>query len=251
MTAPALLEVCDLSYAYGDHVAVDGMSFTLRRGEALGLLGPNGAGKTTTFSCLAGLRRPRSGELRLEGRTFLPFACDTDRAVLGLVPQEVSLYADLTARENLAFFGRIQGVAPEELDDRIAAALTLAGLEDRADHRIATFSGGMKRRLNLAVATLHQPPILLLDEPTVGVDPHSRHHLFAALERLRDGGASLLYSTHAMEDAQRLCDRIVVLDHGRVLAVGTHEELAAGVGEPGADLETVFLHLTGRSLRDS
>lgn len=246
----ALLEASDLTFRYGDRLTVDRVSFTIERGEILGLLGPNGAGKTTTISCLVGLLRPSSGHLRFEGVPFDPTRDVSQRSRIGLVPQDLALYGALTARENLRFFAEMFGVSKSDLDAACARGLAIAGLEDRANDRVDTFSGGMKRRLNLAVGELHSPALLILDEPTVGVDPQSRNHVFEALEKLRAAGRTLLYTTHYMEEAKRLCDRIAILDGGKLLALGTASELATHAGIPGADLEQVFLKLTGRTLRD-
>ncbi len=245
-----LLEVRDLAYSYGDREAVCGVSFEIRRGEIFGLLGPNGAGKTTTIACIAGLRRPSRGSLLLHGEPFEPALRGAHRGHLGLVPQEVALYEELTARENLEFFGSLTGLGGKALGEAVDRGLALAGLADRARDRVAAYSGGMKRRLNLAAGDLHGPDLLLLDEPTVGVDPQSRSHLFESLRALAGGGRTLLYTTHYMEEAQRLCDRLAILDHGKVLGMGTAAELAQAAGLPGADLEAVFLQMTGRRLRD-
>ncbi|HTE04925.1 MAG TPA: ABC transporter ATP-binding protein [Planctomycetota bacterium] len=246
--APALLAVSGLRYAYGERVAVDGISFQLRPGEVFGLLGPNGAGKTTAISCLCGLLAPAAGTLALRGEPFAPHARPADRARLGYVPQEIALYEGLTARENLRFFARLQGT--RDTAAAVAAGLALAGLEARADDRVATFSGGMKRRLNLAAGLVHQPEIALLDEPTAGVDPQSRAHIVSAIGTLKATGCALLYTSHAMDEVQRLCDRLAIMDSGRLIACGTAAELAALAGTPGADLEATFLKLTGRNLRD-
>jgi ABC-2 type transport system ATP-binding protein len=245
-----LLAIDRLSYRYGERVAVRDASLGCRRGEILGLLGPNGAGKTTLLSCVAGLLGGHTGAMVFAGAPFRPAADATARARLGLVPQELALYDELTARENLVFFARMQGVPPGRVAAAVDAALALAGLVDRANDRVRTFSGGMKRRLNLAIGDLHAPELLLLDEPTVGVDPQSRNHLFESLQALRAQGRTLIYTSHYMEEVQRLCDRVAVLNDGAVVATGTAAELAARAGTPGADLEQVFLALTGRSLRD-
>ena len=245
-----LLEVEALAYSYGERRAVDGATFSIRRGEIFGLLGPNGAGKTTTISCLAGLKRRFNGALRFDGAPFQPAQRCSDRARLGSVPQELALYGELTARENLAFFGQMSGLRGDALSGAVERGLELAGLVERGDERVDSFSGGMKRRLNLAAGDLHQPELLLLDEPTAGVDPQSRNHLFETLEAFKRAGRTLLYTTHYMEEAQRLCDRLAILDAGRVVAQGTGEEIALAAGLQGADLEAVFLKLTGRRLRD-
>ena len=244
-----LLEVADLTYRYGERVAVDHVSLVVRRGEVFGLLGPNGAGKTTLISCIAGLLTPATGGLTFAGTPFLPRTQPGHRARLGLVPQELAVYDDLTARENLTFFARLQRAA--DVEGAVAEGLALAGLQARADERVSTYSGGMKRRLNLAVALLHKPELTLLDEPTVGVDPQSRHHLFSTIESLRRAGHALLYTSHSMDEVQRLCDRVAILDHGRLAACGTPTELARVAGVPGADLERTFLELTGHGLRDA
>jgi ABC-2 type transport system ATP-binding protein len=245
------LEVRGLTYRYDGKTAVDGVDFDVRQGEILGLLGPNGAGKTTTISCLAGLRRPVSGAMRLHGEPFRPADDAAQRARLGVVPQELALYGNLSGRENLRFFARMSGVAADHLDAAVDGALALAGLAERGDDLVRKYSGGMKRRLNLVCGTLHAPRLLILDEPTVGVDPQSRAHIFDALETLSAGGHTLLYTTHYMEEAERLCDRIAVMDEGRVVAVGTVEELARTANAPGCNLEQVFLALTGKRLRDA
>jgi ABC-2 type transport system ATP-binding protein len=219
MNAP-LLEIRQLRKTYGSLVAVEGVSFTVQRGECLGLLGPNGAGKTTTLSMLAGLLTPDSGQVLIEGRAL---AGDTDplKQKLGLVPQELALYEDLSARDNLNFFGALYNLDAPTLRERIAEALTIVGLSDRIDDHAKTFSGGMKRRLNLAAALLHRPQLLLLDEPTVGVDPQSRNAIFDNIEALRAQGKTILYTTHYMEEVERLCDRVVIIDHGKLIVDDT------------------------------
>lgn len=246
-----LLRVTDLLVRYGERVAVGGISFTIERGEILGLLGPNGAGKTSTISCISGLREPDGGRFAFDGSPFAPSADASARARIGLVPQSLALYDDLTADENLRFFARIAGLGSADARAAADRGLALAGLADRKGDRVGTFSGGMKRRLNLAAGDLHRPALLVLDEPTVGVDPQSRQHIFDALERLKAEGRSLLYTTHYMEEAQRLCDRIAIMDEGRILDVGPAAALAERAGLPGANLETVFLKLTGKQLRDA
>jgi ABC-2 type transport system ATP-binding protein len=215
-----MLEIRGLRKSFAGRAAVDGVSFAIGRGEIVGVLGPNGAGKTTTVSMISGLLRPDAGEVLVDGT---PLAGDTDprKRRLGLVPQELALYDELTARENLLYFGGLQAVPRAVLDRAIASSLALVGLTERAAHKVATFSGGMKRRLNLAAGLLHDPDVLLLDEPTVGVDPQSRNAIFDNLEALRAAGKGLLYTTHYMEEAERLCDRIVVIDQGRVVAHDT------------------------------
>jgi len=247
-----MLTINGLRKAFGSLVAVDDVSFSLERGQLVGLLGPNGAGKTTTVSMIAGLITPDRGEVLIAGQRL---AGDTDPAKrrIGLVPQDVALYDDLSARDNLRFFGALYDFRGRALDERMATALALVGLADRARDKVKAFSGGMKRRLNLAAGLLHDPDILLLDEPTVGVDPQSRNAIFDNLETLKQRGKALLYTTHYMEEAERLADRIVVIDHGKVIADDTLAGLtgrAAAVGGQRPTLESVFLTLTGRSLRD-
>ncbi len=221
----------NLTRSYGSLRAVDGVSLTLSAGEIVGLLGPNGAGKTTTVSMLAGITPPDGGEVLLRGESLASGRTEAKRN-LGLVPQELALYEGLSAGENLRFFGALYGLGGRDLAEAVGRALRFVGLADRAGHRVKTFSGGMKRRLNLAAGLLHEPAILLLDEPTVGVDPQSRNAIFDLLEELKGRGKALLYTTHYLEEAERLCDRIVIMDHGRVLAEGTARSLAEGLGAP-------------------
>jgi len=215
-----LLSITHLQKRFGDRVAVDDVSFEVRAGETLGLLGPNGAGKTTTLSIMSGLVRPDKGSVSFQGQAVHQDANHLKRCV-GLVPQELALYDELSAWANLELFGGLYGLAGEQLAHRAEDALTLVGLENRRHDRVKGFSGGMKRRLNIAGALLHDPELILLDEPTVGVDPQSRNAIFENLEELKRRGKTLLYTTHYMEEAERLCDRIVIIDHGRVIANDT------------------------------
>lgn len=246
-----MLEARQLRKSFGPLVAVDDVSFAIGRGELIGLLGPNGAGKTTTVSMLAGLLSPDEGQVLVDGR---PLEGDTNPAKrrIGLVPQDLALYDELSALDNLRFFGSLYNLSKSALGDGIRSALDLVGLSDRGRDLVKNFSGGMKRRLNLAAGLLHNPDILLLDEPTVGVDPPSRNAIFENRELLKRRGKALLYTTHYMEEAERLADRIVVIDHGKVIAddtlPGLRRLVPAGVGI--VNLEEVFLTLTGRSLRD-
>jgi linearmycin/streptolysin S transport system ATP-binding protein len=248
-----MLDIRNLRKSYGSVVAVDDVSFSVRPGELVGLLGPNGAGKTTTVSIISGVVTPDHGEVLIAGE---PLRGDTDlkKRRLGLVPQDLALYDELSARANLRFFGGLYSLSGRALDDAIDAVLALVGLADRAGDLLRTFSGGMKRRLNLAAGLLHDPDILLLDEPTVGVDPQSRNAIFDNLELLKKRGKALLYTTHYMEEAERLADRVVIIDHGRVIAQdtvgGMQARVPAVAGGGRASLEAVFLTLTGRSLRD-
>ena len=243
-----MLEARGLRKSFGELRAVVGVSLILEPGRLLGLLGPNGAGKTTTVSMLTGLVTPDAGEVLVDGHRLAGDADPTKRR-LGLVPQDLALYDELSARANLRFFGALYGLAGPALEHATTAVLELVGLADRARDRVATYSGGMKRRLNLAAGLLHDPDVLLLDEPTVGVDPQSRNAIFDNLQALKARGKALLYTTHYMEEAERLADRIVIIDHGRVIADDTLDGLYRA--HPGAgSLEKVFLALTGRTLRD-
>ena len=249
-----MLEVRNLRKTFGSLVAVDDVSFSVLPGRLTGLLGPNGAGKTTTVSIITGLLTPERGQV-LVGGSALSGDTDPGKRRIGVVPQDIALYDELSARDNLRFFGALYDMSGTALDRAMTEALTLVGLADRARDRVKTFSGGMKRRLNLAAGLLHDPDILLLDEPTVGVDPQSRNAIFENLEELKRRGKALLYTTHYMEEAERLADRIVVIDGGRVVADDTLEGLHATVSPGGRNdgavsLEAVFLTLTGRSLRD-
>src|SRR5689334_4292875 len=215
-----MLEVRGLHKRYGELIAVHEVSFSAGAGEMIGLLGPNGAGKTTTVSMIAGLLPPDHGEVRIEG-AVVRGETDPVKRGMGLVPQELALHDELSANENLALFGALYKMKGGPLRRAIGEALEIAGLSDRAKDRVGTFSGGMKRRLNLAAALLHDPAILLLDEPTVGVDPQSRNAIFSNLEMLKQRGKTLVYTTHYMEEAERLCDRIIIIDHGKVIANDT------------------------------
>jgi ABC-2 type transport system ATP-binding protein len=275
-----------LRKSYGAHIALSGLSLSVRRGEIFGLLGPNGAGKTTTVSLAVGLLEPDVGRVTVEG-LGAP-STPAVRARLGLAPQALALYDGLSGDENVAFFGSVYGLSGTRLAERVKGAIEFVGLADRSRDRVSTYSGGMKRRLNLAVALVHDPELILLDEPTVGVDPQSRNLIFENVRHLRDLGKTIVYTTHYMEEAERLCDRVGIIDHGTLLALGTVAELLAAhggrpvlVAEAGgeeirveaddplvelnrlaagrpvsafrverATLEQVFLHLTGRQLRD-
>ena len=274
-----MLVAQDLWKSYGTQPAVAGVSLELHPGEIVGLLGPNGAGKSTTVSMLCGLVRPDRGSVTIAGERVDGDASPVKRR-LGLVTQEVSVYEDLSAFANVKLFGSLYGLAGSALHARCADALAFVGLSDHAGSKPSSFSGGMKRRLNIACALVHDPDVLLLDEPTVGVDPQSRNAIFDNLEALRERGKAMLYTTHYMEEAERLCDRIMIVDHGRVVASGTRESLRAllpaamrrvevegaideellsllrerglAVRETSAGtLEDVFLQLTGRQLRDT
>ncbi len=230
-TADATVLTCEgLVRSFGLRTAVDGVGFHIAAGETYGLLGPNGAGKTTTISMIAGILQPDAGTVTVAG-VPMHGGASAAKAHIGLVPQDIALYGDLTARENLRFFGRLQGLGKAELARRIAEVLEVVGLDDRADDRIDSYSGGMKRRANIAVGLLHRPALLILDEPTVGVDPQSRNQILQAIETLGAAGMSVLYTTHYMEEAERLCDRVGIIDEGRLVAEGTRRELVARIGE--------------------
>ena len=251
-----MLAASGLYKSYGSKAAVDGISIAVRPGEIVGLLGPNGAGKSTTVAMLCGLTPPDRGEVRVGGEAIAGDASLAKRRI-GLVPQDVSLFEDLSAIRNLELFGALYGLDAATRRNRAHAALELVGLGNEARAKPATFSGGMKRRLNIACALVHDPDVILLDEPTVGVDPQSRNAIFGNLESLRARGKALLYTSHYMEEAERLCDRIVIVDHGRVIAEGDLAALQRLAPAPkprpardAASLEDIFLHLTGHALRD-
>lgn len=295
-----VVQAKNLRKSYGSLVAVEDVSFNIEKGEVFGLLGPNGAGKSTTIAMLVGALRPDTGSVTI-GDWGSPNTVAVRRHV-GVAPQALAVYEALSARENLEFFGRIYGIEGARLKDRVAWCLDFAGLTDRANDLVKTFSGGMKRRVNMATALIHEPSIVFFDEPTVGVDPQSRNYIFDSIENLKASGVTILYTTHYMEEAQRLCDRVAIIDHGKILAMDSVDRLIAEFGgvsvltadlieAPAAvpagavlddlelrmetreplkdlaslsdqgvkfatlkiekpDLESVFLSLTGRSLRD-
>ncbi len=236
----AVLRCDGLRKAFGPIQAVDEVGFTIAPGETYGLLGPNGAGKTTSISMIAGLLKPDAGDIQVAGETMTPRAVKA-KAAVGLVPQDLAIYPDLTARENLHFFGRLQGMSRSAVRQRAGEVLEVIGLTDRADDRASGFSGGMKRRLNIGIGLLHRPQLLILDEPTVGVDPQSRNAILGSVETLAEEGLAVLYTTHYMEEAERLCDRIAIVDQGRIVAEGTRRDLIARV----AERDVVRLHVTG------
>ncbi|MGA2652004.1 MAG: ABC transporter ATP-binding protein [Terracidiphilus sp.] len=308
LPAPVPLQVDTLIKRFGQVVAVDGISLQMRAGECLGLLGPNGAGKSTLIRAIAGRVIPDTGQVAIFG---FPAGSPQARAALGWVPQDLALYPRLSAKENLQSFGRYYGLTGKKLEQAVARCLDWAALQDRAGDLVSTLSGGMKRRLNMAAGLIHQPRLVLMDEPTVGVDPQSRNRIFEMIEALRSEGMTIIYTTHYMEEAERLCDRIAIVDHGRIIALDTRvalvyssfasrsQVLARLEGPPGKvsawvearggrlvdgtaeftiegpkeiaalleaateadlelvdlslrrpNLESVFLHLTGRELRD-
>jgi len=224
-----MLKVEELSKNYGDFVAVDDISFHAEKGTVFGLLGPNGAGKSTTINCISGLLQPTSGHASVSGHDVVSDG-KAARRNLGVVPQELALYEDLPAIENLRYWGKAYGLRGAELDTRVTDVLETIGLGDRARDLPKEFSGGMKRRLNFGCGIVHKPQVILLDEPTVGVDPQSRARLFDMVEAERDAGACILYTTHYMEEAERLCNSVAIIDHGRLIAQGTVDELRSTLG---------------------
>jgi ABC-2 type transport system ATP-binding protein len=216
----SLLQVHELEKQYGEIRALEKVTFQVCEGEIFGLLGPNGAGKTTLLSVVSGLLAPSAGDVKLGGVSLLSGNAALKRQI-GIVPQELAVYAELTARENLAFFGGLYGMSGEPLARSVEEVLAAVGLTDRADHRVRTYSGGMKRRLNLGAALVHHPKLLLLDEPTVGVDAQSRNHIFEEVRRLNAGGVTIVYTSHYMEEVQALCTRVGIIDHGRLIACDT------------------------------
>ena len=225
-----MITVERLRRSFGDLVAVDDVSFEVRDGEILGLLGPNGAGKTTTLNMISGVLKPDSGRVLVDGHDIWLEPALVKRH-LGVVPQEVAVYEDLTARDNLTFWGSLYGLSGGELKARVDEGLTRVGLAERAGDRVKGFSGGMKRRLNLCMGLLHRPRFLLLDEPTVGIDPQARLNILEVIRDVAAGGTTILYTTHYMEEAQELCNRIAIIDHGRILTTGTLAELTRLAGE--------------------
>ena len=229
MSTPYTIEAENLHKTFGATRAVNGVSFSAARGEIFSLLGPNGAGKTTTLAMLSGLLRPDQGDARICGHSLRqePLAA---KAALGIVPQEIALYEDLSARENLLFWGRMYGLGGGQLSRRVDEVLEVIGLAPRQHGRVATYSGGMKRRVNIGAALLHRPQVIYMDEPTVGIDPQSRRSILDSVMALKREGTTVLYTTHYMEEAEELSDRIAILDQGKVIACGTRAELVRIVG---------------------
>jgi ABC-2 type transport system ATP-binding protein len=229
LNQPAI-QINDLRKSFGGTRAVDGVSFEVAQGEVFSLLGPNGAGKTTLISMLSGLLRPDGGELCLLGHSLRRDG-QAARAALGVVPQDIALYLDLSARENLTFWGRMYGLGGAALKKRVDEVLDLIDLADRQNERVGKYSGGMKRRVNIGVALLHRPRVIIMDEPTVGIDPQSRRAILDSVLALKDEGMTVLYTTHYMEEAQELSDHIAIMDHGKLIACGAYGELVRMVGE--------------------
>jgi ABC-2 type transport system ATP-binding protein len=234
----SILEVNNLVKQYGDFTAVKGISFDIKEGEIFSLLGPNGAGKTTTISMLSTLYAPTSGDATIGGHSITkdPMAV---KQVIGVVPQDLALYEDLTARENLLFWGQMYGLSGKALNSRVDEVLEQIGLTDKAKNRVKTYSGGMKRRVNIGVGLLHKPRLLFMDEPTVGIDPQSRRAILDTVKELNKQGMTLLYTTHYMEEAEELSNRVGIIDHGELIAIGTQAELTKQVGQT----ETLILHV--------
>jgi ABC-2 type transport system ATP-binding protein len=251
---PAEIQVMDLIKHFGKHEAVKSVSFTIGKGEIFGLLGPNGAGKSTTINMMCGYLEPTSGDTLIDGMSIRKEPMRVKR-VLGVVPQEIALYKDLNSLENLEFFAQLYGMSGKERKERAAEVLHFVGLYDRRKEPIKNFSGGMQRRINMAVAMIHKPQFLMMDEPTVGVDPQSRENIFDTIEKLRDAGTTILYTTHYMEEAERMCNHIAIMDDGQIIAMGTLEQLLAlrdssqEVARPHG-LQELFIQLTGKTLRD-
>jgi ABC-2 type transport system ATP-binding protein len=229
MNNHSAIEVLNLHKSFGENQAVQGVSFDVTQGEIFSLLGPNGAGKTTTISMLSCLLRPDDGDARVMGHSIRTDAMGV-KSVLGVVPQEIALYEDLTARENLSFWGKMYGLRGSALKKRVDEVLEVIGLLDRANERVGKYSGGMKRRVNIGVALLHKPKVIYMDEPTVGIDPQSRRSILDSVVALKDQGMTVLYTTHYMEEAQELSNHIAIMDHGRMIVNGTHDELVKLVG---------------------
>lgn len=248
------VEVQHLVKTFGKHEAVKDVSFTIGKGEIFGLLGPNGAGKSTTINMMCGYLKLTAGAVSVNGLSLSSHPRQVKR-IIGVVPQEIALYKDLNSLENLEFFGKIYGLSKKECRQRAEQLLNFVGLYGRRKDAIATFSGGMQRRINIAIGLINNPDFLMMDEPTVGVDPQSREHIFATIEHIRDQGTTLLYTTHYMEEAERLCDRIAIMDEGKIIALGTLEQLLAlrdqqqQVQRPHG-LQELFIQLTGKTLRD-
>jgi ABC-2 type transport system ATP-binding protein len=242
--------VKDLHKSFRDFKAVNGVSFSIYKGEIFGLLGPNGAGKTTTIRMLSTVLEADSGDIIIGGYSVKKDA-EAVRSLIGVCPQDLALYEDLSALENMVFFGRMAGLDSKAARDQAIANLKLMGLQERAKGKISKFSGGMKRRINLAIALMGDPHLMFLDEPTVGIDPQSRNNIYENILGLQKKGMTVLYTTHYMEEADRLCQRIAIMDGGQIIALDTPHNLKAKIGPPDkTTLEDVFLNLTGRSLRD-
>jgi ABC-2 type transport system ATP-binding protein len=250
MSSPVIIEIENLTKTFktADEPAVKGISFSINRNEIFGLLGPNGAGKTTTISILCGLFPPTSGKVFVDGKD-LHTQLSSIKNIVGIVPQDIALYPTLSARENLEFYGSMYGLHGKDLKDKIETWLKKLGLQDAAKRRVSTYSGGMKRRVNLIAGVLHKPKILFLDEPTVGVDVQSRNVIIEHLKEINASGTTIIYTSHHMEEAQNFCTRVSIIDNGKILTEGTPAELIRD-NAGSTNLENVFLNLTNRKLRD-
>ena len=236
---PSILEVQNLAKNYGDFTAVKGITFDIKEGEIFSLLGPNGAGKTTTISMLSTLYTPTSGDAIIGGHSISKDPMSVKK-IIGVVPQELALYEDLTAKENLIFWGQMYGLSGRALNSRVDEVLEQIGLVDKAKNRVKTYSGGMKRRVNIGVGLLHKPRLLFMDEPTVGIDPQSRRAILDTVKDLNQQGMTVLYTTHYMEEAAELSNRVGIIDHGELIALGTQAELTKQVGQT----DTLILHIS-------
>jgi ABC-2 type transport system ATP-binding protein len=246
----AFLIAQNLRKSFNEHKAVNGVSFTIYKGEIFGLLGPNGAGKTTTIRILSTVLGADYGDVTIGGYSIRENS-EAVRRLIGVCPQELAFYPDLSAIDNLVFFGRMVGLDGKEARAQAMANLELMGLTERAKGKVDKYSGGMKRRINLAIALMGHPELLFLDEPTVGIDPQSRNNIYETIMGLKNKGMTILYTTHYMEEADRLCNRVAIMDGGQIIAIDTPHNLKAQIGSPDkVTLEDVFLKLTGRSLRD-
>jgi len=250
MSSPVIIEIENLTktFKHGDEPAVNGISFSINRNEIFGLLGPNGAGKTTTISILCGLFAPSSGKVFIDGKNLykeLPLI----KNIIGIVPQDIALYPTLSAWENLAFYGSMYGLHGKGLKEKIEIWLEKLGLKDTGKRQVSTYSGGMKRRVNLIAGVLHNPKILFLDEPTVGVDVQSRNVIIEHLKEINATGTTIIYTSHHMEEAEQFCTRVSIIDHGKLLTVGAPTELINSY-TGATNLESLFLNLTNRKLRD-
>jgi ABC-2 type transport system ATP-binding protein len=225
-----ILSVQELKKSFGKFDAVKGVSFSIEKGESFSLLGPNGAGKSTIINMITGLFPPSSGEIQINGIDVIKNAKQAQK-IIGVVPQEIALYETLSAKENLKFWGRMYDLSGKELEKSVDEVLEIIGLTDRAKDKVSTFSGGMKRRVNIGAAILHQPDILIMDEPTVGIDPQSRNHILETVKRLNNEGMTIIYTSHYMEEVEYLCERIGIIDHGELIACGTLKELRETIGD--------------------
>lgn len=256
-----MITVRSVSKFFGNIKALENVSFNIEKGEIFGILGPNGAGKSTIVNILNTLVKPDKGDVIIDGVNIRNDG-ETIKLIMGVVPQEIALYEELSAYENLMFWGGLYDIPVSELKANVRKTLEIVDLANRKDDRIKTFSGGMKRRINIACSLLHNPKILILDEPTVGVDPQNRNHIFEVIERLNNDGMTIIYTTHYMEEAERFCDKIAIIDEGRIIAQGTLKELREisnvqnegvvieRIYTQGTNLESIYLKLTGKELRD-